>query len=108
MHRILLNAFRSSRRRLWHRERPTDAVPEPAVADRLDDVDRVDAVVRSLRSLSDDHRVAVVLRYYGNLTEEQMAAVLGVARGTVKSRLSRALEALSRDPGLVDLLGGHR
>lgn len=44
----------------------------------------------------------MVLRYYANLTEVQMAAVLDVAPGTVKSRLSRALSTLAADPDLAD------
>ena len=42
-----------------------------------------------------------MLRYYLNLTEQQMAAALDVAPGTVKSRLSRALQALATDPDLA-------
>ena len=43
----------------------------------------------------------MVLRYYLDLSEAQMAAVLGVAPGTVKSRLSRALAALGADANLT-------
>jgi DNA-directed RNA polymerase specialized sigma24 family protein len=68
-------------------------------------VDRTDAVARSLAALTDDQRTAVVLRYYLDLTERQMATVLGVAPGTVKSRLSRALGRLADDPHLLDLRG---
>ena len=38
-----------------------------------------------------DQRAVVVLRYFAHLTEQQTASVLGIAPGTVKSRLSRAL-----------------
>jgi DNA-directed RNA polymerase specialized sigma24 family protein len=48
-----------------------------------------------------------VLRYYANLSEEQMTDVLGVASGTVKSRLSRALKALQEDPNLRELRGSR-
>ncbi|MEJ1105463.1 MULTISPECIES: sigma factor-like helix-turn-helix DNA-binding protein [unclassified Kribbella] len=47
----------------------------------------------------------VVLRYYTHLTDPQIASVLGVAVGTVKSRLSRAVKALEEDPGLAELRG---
>ena len=57
---------------------------------------------REVDKLSADQRTAVVLRYYANLTEVQMAAVLDVAPGTVKSRLSRALSTLAADPDLAD------
>jgi hypothetical protein len=47
----------------------------------------------------------VVLRYYAHLSEQQMASVLGVASGTVKSRLSRAVKALAQGPGLSRTAG---
>ena len=43
-----------------------------------------------------------MLRYYVHLSEAQMADVLGVAPGTVKSRLARALSALRCDPALAE------
>lgn len=105
VHRVLINTFTSSRRRSWHRERTVPVMPESAAGDATASVDQVDAVVRSLARLSDEHRVAIVLRYYANLTEQQMAAALGVAPGTVKSRLSRALTILADDPHLSELRG---
>jgi DNA-directed RNA polymerase specialized sigma24 family protein len=39
------------------------------------------------------------------LSEQQMASVLGVAPGTVKSRLARALKMLAEDPNLAELRG---
>jgi RNA polymerase sigma factor (sigma-70 family) len=79
------------------------AVPEQPSADETAEVDQADAVLRSLDRLSDDQRTAVVLRYYAHLSEAQMGTVLNVATGTVKSRLSRALKALSDDPHLSEL-----
>ncbi|MCZ4498781.1 MAG: sigE [Marmoricola sp.] len=105
VHRILVNTFISSRRRRWFGEQPTERLPEIAGADATAEVDHLDAVVRSLKALSLDQRTAVVLRYYAQLNERQMASALGVAEGTVKSRLSRALRILSEDPGLVELQG---
>jgi len=52
------------------------------------------AVVRALRKLPRHQREAVVLRYYGDLTEAQAAAVMGVSTGAVKSSTSRGLAAL--------------
>lgn len=68
-------------------------------------MDDADALLRALRRLPHDQRVAVVMRYYARLTEEQMAAALEVAPGTVKSRLSRAMKALAEDQSL-DVLRG--
>jgi RNA polymerase sigma-70 factor (ECF subfamily) len=40
------------------------------------------------------HREAIACRYFLGLSEEETAAALGCRRGTVKSRLARALERL--------------
>jgi DNA-directed RNA polymerase specialized sigma24 family protein len=45
----------------------------------------------------------VVLRYYEDLSEEEIAEVLGCARGTVKSQASDALRALRRALAVVDV-----
>lgn len=105
VHRILVNTFVSSRRRRWTREESTEFVPDLVTADHTVAIDETDAVLRSLDRLNEDQRTAVVLRYYAHLTEQQMAAVLGVAPGTVKSRLSRALKVLADDPDLAELRG---
>ena len=48
-------------------------------------------------------RAAVVLRYYEDMREAEIADVLGVSQGTVKSTVSRAVAKLRIDS---DLLGG--
>ncbi|HET7735059.1 MAG TPA: SigE family RNA polymerase sigma factor [Nocardioidaceae bacterium] len=105
VHRILINSFTSSRRRLWVREQPTTDLEAPASEDMTERVERSDALLRSLRKLGSDQRAVVVLRYYVQLNEQQTAAVLGVPVGTVKSRLSRALSALACDPALAEMKG---
>ena len=105
VHRIMLNTFVSSRRRRWTGERPTANLPETLGPDETQRVDDADAVIRALQRLPHDQRVAVVLRYYAHLSEQQMSIVLGVATGTVKSRLSRALNTLAEDPSLGELRG---
>ncbi len=57
-------------------------------------VDERDEAVRLLRTLTDRERRVVVLRHYFDLSEAEVAGELGVARGTVKSTLSRALAKL--------------
>lgn len=103
VHRVLVNCFRSSRRRRWHGELPSSSLPESPGSDQTAGVDDTDAVMRALDRLPGDQRTAVVLRYYAHLSEQQMASVLGVAAGTVKSRLSRAVKALAQDPHLAEL-----
>jgi RNA polymerase sigma-70 factor (sigma-E family) len=54
------------------------------------------AVLAAIRRLPARQREAVVLRYYLDMSEEQAAQAMGVARGTVKSATSRGLAALAR------------
>jgi RNA polymerase sigma-70 factor (sigma-E family) len=54
------------------------------------------AVVVALGQLPPRQREVLVLRYYGGMSEAEIAAVTGVSRGTVKSSSSRALDALQR------------
>lgn len=102
VYRILLNCHRDSRRRRWWSERPTATVPDHAVPDATAQVDVADSVRRALDDLSPPHREVVVLRYYANLTEAQIAHTLGIAPGTVKSRLSRASAQLATSTHLTE------
>ena len=105
VHRVLMNTLTSARRRRWTKEIPVSELPEFDHDDDTAQYDDLDALSRSLRRLSPEHRTAVVLRFYAHLSEQQMAAVLEIAPGTVKSRLSRALHLLAADPDLSDLRG---
>lgn len=102
VYRVLVNTFTSSRRRRWTGERPTAELPDRAVGGEQDGVHDRHTIDLALARLSPDQRAAVVLRYYADLTEAQMASALEVAPGTVKSRLSRALQAMAVDPVLAD------
>jgi len=107
VYRMLLNCQRDSRRRRWWRERPTELDPDrSATGDAAEAVALTDAVDRALGQLSRAKREVVVLRYYAQLTEQQTADALGIAPGTVKSRLSRALGQLAANPHLADLTEG--
>ena len=104
--KMLVNEFRSSRRRRWWQERPTSALPEALAPDMADRVNGADAVARALCGLARGQREAVVLRYYAHLNDREIADALGVAEGTVKSRLSRAHAQLASDEHLQDLRDG--
>lgn len=52
------------------------------------------AVVSALRSLPARQREALVLRYYGDLSEAQIACAMGISRGAVKSHTARAIASL--------------
>jgi RNA polymerase sigma factor (sigma-70 family) len=61
--------------------------------------------IRSLLAvLTDRQRAVVVLRLVDDLSEAQVAQVLGCAAGTVKATMSQAMARLRRDPQLVDLM----
>lgn len=66
-------------------------LPVPGAADHVDERDRM---LRALTTLPPRQRAVVVLRFYDDLAEADIAAVLGVTLGTVKSQLSRALDRL--------------
>jgi RNA polymerase sigma-70 factor (sigma-E family) len=52
------------------------------------------AVVSALRTLPPRQREALVLRYYGDMSEAQIASIMGISRGAVKSHTARAMSAL--------------
>jgi len=69
-----------------------DAAPSPETAALADEQRRV--LLDALDTLRDEDRQAIAYRYFLDLSEAEMADALGCARGTVKSRLSRALVRL--------------
>jgi RNA polymerase sigma-70 factor (ECF subfamily) len=56
--------------------------------------DRRERVLAALRRLREEDRLVIAYRYFFELSEAEMADALGCARGTVKSRLSRAIARL--------------
>lgn len=93
--RILVNICRNRlrRRHRWSVSDLSPLLPAPP-ADAYRQTDERDAVGRALRQLSADHRIAVALRFYLDLTVEEMARYLDVRPGTVKSRLHHAVRRL--------------
>jgi RNA polymerase sigma-70 factor (ECF subfamily) len=81
-------------RRKWLGERPTEVLPEGAFDDGSSQVDERDALWSLVRSLPARQRAVLVLRFYEDMSEADVARTLGIAQGTVKSTTSRALAAL--------------
>jgi RNA polymerase sigma-70 factor (sigma-E family) len=61
------------------------------------------AVLAALDTLTVHQRAIVVLRYFEDLSQDEVAEMLGVSPGTVKSTASRAMAQLRAQPGLVAL-----
>jgi RNA polymerase sigma-70 factor, ECF subfamily len=121
IYRIAVNQCHN-RRRFWHRRRrdretPLDdrllAAPVPGARQHAPDpyqetlrLERARRVQAALLELRFEHRSVLVLREVEGLTCEEVATALGVPAGTIKSRLSRAREAMRRKlAGLLD--GGN-
>jgi RNA polymerase sigma-70 factor (ECF subfamily) len=115
IYRIAVNQCHN-RRRFWHRRRRDreeglEAVAAEAAGARAGPgpyeearrQERARRVQAALQQLSFEHRSVLVLREVEGLTCEEVAGALGVPEGTVKSRLSRAREAMRlRLRGLVE------
>lgn len=87
----MVRQYISSRRRHWHRETPTEVVPEPPRPPAESTTDDVGCLLAELPARQ---RLAVVLRYYDDLSVEQAASLMNCPPGTVKSLTSRGLARL--------------
>jgi RNA polymerase sigma-70 factor (sigma-E family) len=94
--KILVNEHRTAwRRPVRRREQVTDELPDRPTGDPEYD-GRREAVWRFVCSLPPKQRAVVVLRFYEQLTEVEIADLMGISEGTVKSQSSRALASLRR------------
>jgi RNA polymerase sigma-70 factor (sigma-E family) len=94
--RVLVNlALDGARGRARRRsELELDSLPSPAAIDPLGGVDTRAELLQALGELPARQRAVLVLRYFNDLTEAQVAEVLGCPPGTVKSNASRGLARL--------------
>lgn len=79
-----------------YRERPVAVTPDRVAADELGARMERDVVWPLVRDLPTRQRAVLVLRYYEGLSEAEIADLLGVSRGTVKSHAARALAMLRK------------
>ena len=100
--RAMVNTHISSWRRRRLEEYPTDEIPDQAVGDHASDSALQDVLRRALDRLPAKMRIAVVLRYYADMSEAEIAQFLGVSQGTVKSTVSRAVAKLRIDTDLLE------
>jgi RNA polymerase sigma-70 factor (sigma-E family) len=102
--RVMVNSYIDWWRRAPWRERPTAQLPEQdVVPDHAGAIDERRALTAALAQLTRRERTIVVLRYYIDLSESDVAAYVGVSVGTVKSTASKALAKLRRSPALQDI-----
>jgi RNA polymerase sigma-70 factor (ECF subfamily) len=102
---IVVNDARNRRRssarsrrlelRVAEERRPGDAAPSPEAA--VVEEERRQTLLDAVAGLPEEQRLTVVCRYFLDLGEAETAGVLGVRRGTVKSRLSRGLARLREE-----------
>ena len=105
--RIVANEARNARRsagrwaalqiRASVADHPRDAAPSPegAALGR----ERLEELLAAVGALGERDREVVACRYFLELSEEETATVLGVRRGTVKSRTARALARVREEVG---------
>lgn len=98
LHTAVVNAARSvlRRRRTARAYTPPHPVSGPPVDEGLLLAEEHRHVLDALAQLTRRQREVLVLRYWSELTEAQIAQTLGLSRGTVKSTASRALDALEK------------
>lgn len=105
LRRIVVNLCRSRGRRIAVSRRLDPTLRHPASLDQPDIALQLD-VWAALESLPNRQRLCAVLRYLEDMTEPDIAEMLGCSVGTVKSQLHKARQKLG--PLLRDEAGGNR
>jgi RNA polymerase sigma-70 factor (sigma-E family) len=90
--RTLVNTYLADRRRPRSRELPAAWLPEPAAPTGTPELRMV--ILDALGTLPPRARVVVVMRYWADMSVEQVADLLGCSEGNVKSQASRGLDKL--------------
>ncbi|ADB34581.1 RNA polymerase, sigma-24 subunit, ECF subfamily [Kribbella flavida DSM 17836] len=91
---VMVNTSTQWWRRKWKGETPTETLPEPAAPSEFGTVDDRDQLLRALATLPRRTRAALVLRFFEDLPDAEIAKVMGCSVGTVKSTVSRGLAKL--------------
>jgi RNA polymerase sigma-70 factor (ECF subfamily) len=101
LYRLVVNACldrRRARRRIQLFAVPPRDTPDPSrsAEDRFGQRESERALRAAIASLKPKLRVAILLKYFEELSYDEMATVLGCSKGTVASRLNRGHQALAR------------
>ncbi|MQA97757.1 MAG: SigE family RNA polymerase sigma factor [Streptosporangiales bacterium] len=99
--RALINTHISWWRRRRIDEYPSAELPDTGVEDPTIAGELRDLMARALRRLPTRQRAAIVLRYYVDMSEPEIADTLGISVGTVKSTVSRGVAKLRADAELA-------
>jgi RNA polymerase sigma-70 factor (ECF subfamily) len=104
LYRVVVNTCNSKlRQEIPHRDRRASddgLVAASSIEDAPSRVALSQDIVRALQDLPVHLRVVVVLRYYADLSEREIATAIGRRQGTVKSRLHEARRLLADHPAL--------
>jgi RNA polymerase sigma-70 factor (sigma-E family) len=99
---VMFTTYAKWYRRKWRGEIPTGHLPDTdATPDQYAGVDDRDRLQRALAELSPKARAVIVMRFYEDRTEAQVAEVLGCSIGTVKSTTHRGLAKLRETAALA-------
>jgi RNA polymerase sigma-70 factor (sigma-E family) len=107
--RMILNEFLS-----WRRRRAAKTLPVPATESAAAEPDAAARVVErhallsQIAALPARQRAVIALRYYEDLPDAEIAALLGCSEATVRSHCSRALAALRTSNQLTEASNDHR
>lgn len=104
MHNLVIDLARARHRRPRELElRDSYDDKDPRSGDPASATELRPAVLAALDTLTVHQRAVVVLRYFEDLSQDEVAEMLGISPGTVKSTASRAVAQLRAQPGLVAL-----
>ncbi len=96
MYRILANECLNRLRARRQQEPLNSEVPDPGgPVDAFEVAERRRQVQAAILALTPEYREVIVLRHFGDLSYDEIAETLGIAAGTVKSRLYSARQQLS-------------
>ena len=104
LYRVVVNTCNSKlRKEIPHRDRRSgegDLATVAAIDDPVGRIDQSNDVAEALKDLPVHLRIVVVLRYYSDLSEREIAVAISRQPGTVKSRLNEARRRLAAHPAL--------
>jgi RNA polymerase sigma-70 factor (sigma-E family) len=101
--RIMVN-LANDRWRRFRRSKLPDVADQAPAPDEYARLDSRDQLIRALRQLPMGMRTVVVLRYFHDMPDTEIAADLGISPATVRSQLARGLDKLRAELPSSDLL----